>query len=122
MAKVMASRRDPDPEFAVVVTKKFEEKTGVMLWVALVNPDEAKVSVLEVPEVPLMPTSVKVAMPLTALTVAVPTVVAPVLTVMVTEAVLVVTVLPEASLIVMTGWVVNANPLGAPAAEVVMDV
>ena len=69
-----------------------------------------------------MPTLVKVAMPLTALTVAVPTVVAPALTVMVTEAVLVVTVLPEASLIVMTGWVVNANPLGAPAAEVVMDV
>ncbi len=69
-----------------------------------------------------MPTLVKVAMPLIALTVAVPTVVAPVLTVMVTEAVLVVTVLPEASLMVMTGWVVNANPLGAPAAEVVMDV
>ena len=41
----MASRRDPDPVFAVVVTVKFEEKTGVMLWVALVNPDEAKVRV-----------------------------------------------------------------------------
>ena len=65
-----------------------------------------------------MPTLVKVAMPLTALTVAVPTVVAPVLTVMVTEAVLVVTVLPEASLIVMTGWVVNAEPLAEPAALV----
>jgi len=122
LAKVMASRRDPDPVFAVVVTVKFEEKTGVMLWVALVNPDEAKVSVYEVPAVPLMPTLVKVAMPLTALTVAVPTVVAPLLTVMVTEAVLVVTVLPAASLMVMTGWVVNAKPLGAPAAEVVMDV
>lgn len=69
-----------------------------------------------------MPTLVKVAMPLTALMVAVPTVEAPLLTVMVTEAVLVVTVLPEASLMVITGWVVNANPLGAPAAEVVMDV
>ena len=69
-----------------------------------------------------MPTPVKVATPLIALMVAVPTVVAPALTVMVTEAVLVVTVLPAASLIVMTGWVVNANPLGAPAAEVVMDV
>ncbi len=45
LVKVMASRRDPDPEFAVVVTKKFEEKTGVMLWVALVNPVEAKVRV-----------------------------------------------------------------------------
>ncbi len=69
-----------------------------------------------------MPTSVKVAIPLEALTVVVPTVVPLPLTVMATEAVLVVTVLPEASLIVMTGWVVNANPLGAPAAEVVMDV
>ena len=69
-----------------------------------------------------MPTLVKVAMPLIALIVAEPIMVAPLLTVMVTEAVLVVTVLPEASLMVMTGWVVNANPLGAPAPEVVMDV
>ncbi len=69
-----------------------------------------------------MPTSEKLAMPAIALTVVVPTVVPLPLTVMATEAVLVVTVLPEASLIVMTGWVVNANPLGAPAAEVVMDV
>ena len=65
-----------------------------------------------------MPTLVKVAMPLTALTVVVPTVVAPLLTVMVTDAVLVVTVLPKASLIVMTGWVVNAEPLAEPAALV----
>ena len=69
-----------------------------------------------------MPTLVKVATPLTALTVAVPMVVAPALTVMVTEAVLVVTVLPAASLMVMMGWVVKAKPLGAPAAEVAMDV
>ena len=69
-----------------------------------------------------MPTLVKVAMPLIALIVAEPIMVAPLLTVMVTEAVLVVTVLPEASLMVITGWVVKANPLGAPAAEVVMDV
>ena len=69
-----------------------------------------------------MPTLVKVATPLTALMVVVPRVVAPLLTVMVTEAVLVVTVLPEASLMVMIGWVVNANPLGASAAEVVMDI
>ena len=66
-----------------------------------------------------MPTSEKVAMPLTALTVAEPTVVAPLLTVMVTEAVLVVTVLPAASLMVMTGWVVKAEPLALPFAEVV---
>ena len=65
-----------------------------------------------------MPTSEKVATPATALTVAVPTVVAPVLTVMVTEAVLLVTVLPAASLMVMTGWVVNAEPLAEPAALV----
>ena len=45
MALVIACRKDPPPVSAVVVTKKVEEKTGVMLWVALVNPDEAKVSV-----------------------------------------------------------------------------
>ena len=68
---------------------------------------------------PLMPTSVKVAIPLEALTVAVPTVVPLPLTVMVTEAVLLVTVLPAASWMVMTGWVVNAEPLALPFAEVV---
>ena len=57
--------------------------------------------------------------PFVALTVAEPTVVAPLLTVMVTEAVLVVTVLPAASLMVMTGWVVKAEPLALPFAEVV---
>jgi len=65
-----------------------------------------------------MPTSEKVATPLEALTVAVPTVVPLPLTVMVTEAVLLVTVLPKESLIVTTGWVVNAEPLALPAAEV----
>ena len=65
-----------------------------------------------------MPTSEKVATPATELTVVVPTVVAPVLTVMVTEAVLVVTVLPKASLMVMMGWVVKAKPLALPAAAV----
>ena len=67
--------------------------------------------------VPLMPTPEKVAMPLEALTVAVPTVVPLPLTVIVTEAVLVVTVLPKASLMVMMGWVVNAEPLTLPVAE-----
>ena len=66
-----------------------------------------------------MPTSVKVAIPLEALTVAVPTVVPLPLTVMVTEAVLVVTMLPKVSLMVMTGWVVKAEPLALPFAEVV---
>jgi len=66
-----------------------------------------------------MPTSEKVVMPLTALTVVVPTVVPLPLTVMVTEAVLLVTVLPAASWMVMTGWVVNAEPLALPFAEVV---
>ena len=65
-----------------------------------------------------MPTSEKVATPLEALTVVVPTVVPLPLTVMVTEAVLLVTVLPKESLIVITGWVVNAEPLALPAAEV----
>ena len=66
-----------------------------------------------------MPTSEKVATPATALTVAVPTVVPLPLTVMVTEAVLVVTMLPKVSLMVIMGWVVNAEPLALPAAAVV---
>ena len=70
---------------------------------------------------PLIPTSEKVATPATALTVTVPIVLAPELTVMVTAAVLLVTVLPEGSWIVMTGWVVNAEPLAAPTAWVVSE-
>jgi len=66
-----------------------------------------------------MPTSEKVATPATALTVTVPIVLAPELTVMVTAAVLLVTVLPAASLMVITGWVVNAKPLALPFAAVV---
>ena len=58
-------------------------------------------------------------MPAIALTVVVPTVVPLPLTVMVTEAVLVVTMLPKVSLMVMMGWVVKAEPLALPAAEVV---
>ena len=65
-----------------------------------------------------MPTSEKVATPATAVTVAVPTVVPLPLTVMITEAVLVVTMLPKVSLMVIMGWVVNAEPLALPAAEV----
>ena len=66
-----------------------------------------------------MPTPAKVATPATALTVVVPTVVPLPLTIMLTKALLLVTVLPKASLRVMTGWVVNAEPLTAPAAFVV---
>ena len=66
-----------------------------------------------------MPTLVKVAIPLTALTVAVPTVVPLPLTLMVTEAVLLVTMFPKASIKVMIGCVVNAEPLADPAAWVV---
>ena len=43
----------------------------------------------------------------------------PPLTDMETEEVLLVTMLPKASLIVMMGWVVNAEPLALPFAEVV---
>ena len=50
----------------------------------------------------------------------VPTVVPLPFTDMVTEAVLLVTMLPKASLMVMIGWVVNAEPLALPAAEVVL--
>ena len=70
----------------------------------------------------MMPTLVKVATPATALMVVLPTMEAspsPPLTVMVTEAVLVVTMLPKVSLIVITGWVVNAEPLAEPTALLV---
>ena len=67
-----------------------------------------------------MPTSEKVATPATALTVVVPTVVPLPLTVIITEAVLVVTMLPKVSLMVIMGWVVNAEPLALPAAAVVI--
>ena len=87
-------------------------KVGVMLWVAVKDP-EVKVSVYAVPSVPLIPTSVKVATPATALTVVVPTVAPFPLTVIVTEAVLLVTVLPKASLILMMGWVVSQLQLSA---------
>ena len=63
---------------------------------------------------PLRPTPKNTAAPSTALIVVVPTVVAlpsPPLTVMVTEAVLLVTVTPFASLKVMMGEAVNAEPL-----------
>ena len=72
-------------------------KVGVILWVAEVRLVDAKVRVYGVPAVPLMPTFVKVATPFTAFTVAVPTVVPLPLTVMVTAAVLLVIVLPNAS-------------------------
>ena len=58
-------------------------------------------------------------MPATALTVVVPIVDAPLLTVMVTEAVLLVMGLPKVSLMVITGWMMKAKPLGAPDAGVV---
>lgn len=83
------------------------------------RPVLAKVRVYAVLAVPLIPTPLKVATPFTAFRVTVPTVDAPALTDIVTEAVLEVTVLPPESRIATTGWVVNAAPLTAPAAEVV---
>ena len=67
-----------------------------------------------------MPTPEKVAIPLTALTVVVPTVVPLSLTLMVTEAVLLLTVLPKESLMVIMGCVVKAKPLVDPVARVVI--
>ena len=108
----------------VIVAWVAVPKVGVMVWVAEVKPVEAKVRVYTVPVVPLMPRPEKVAIPLTALMVLVPTVVAlpsPPLTVMVTEAMLLVTVLPKVSLMVMMGCVVNAEPLALSAAGVVSE-
>ena len=70
------------------------------------------------PTVPLIPTFVKVAVPLVVVTLAVPTTVPPVLTVIVTV-LLALMRLPPLSLIVTTGCVVNAEPFTDPAAEVV---
>ena len=67
----------------------------------------------------MIPTFVNVATPLVAATVAVPTIVAPELTVIVTAAVALTTVLTPASWTFTTGCVVNAAPLAAPAALVV---
>jgi hypothetical protein len=67
-----------------------------------------------------MPTSLKLATPLEAVAVAVPTTVPLELTVIVTTELLsVVIVFPYASWIATTGCVVNASPLAAPAADVV---
>ena len=86
---------------------------------AEVRPLAAKVRVYWVPGVPRIPALVKVAIPATALTVAVPTIVPPVLTVIVTAAVLEVTVLLPASRMATTGCVVKAAPLAAPVGGVV---
>lgn len=68
---------------------------------------------------PEIPRFVKVATPFTAVTDVVPTRVAPADTVAVTTDVeSVVTVLPEESLIAITGWVVKAEPEAKPAAAV----
>ena len=106
----------------VSVARVARPKVGVMVWVAVAKEPEVKVRVYENPAVPLMPTPEKVATPFVAVTMAVPTVVPLLLTDMFTEAVLLVTVLPKASLMVMMGWVVKAKPLALPAAAVVMDV
>ena len=70
------------------------------------------------PAFPLIPTFVKVAVPLVVVTLAVPTTVAPTEAVIVTV-LLAVMRLPPLSLIVTTGCVVNTSPLTDPAAEVV---
>ncbi|MFM8352740.1 MAG: hypothetical protein ACKN9D_16960, partial [Actinomycetales bacterium] len=84
------------------------------------TPVAVNVTVWAVLAVPVMPRLVNVATPLDAVAVEVPTIVAPLLTDAVTARVLDVTVLPPASWIATTGWVVNAEPEIAPLAAVVM--
>jgi hypothetical protein len=79
----------------------------------------AKVSVYVAPATPLIPTLVKVATPEDAVTVEVPTSVAPALTVSVTCCDELATLRPAASWICTTGCVVKADPLAAVAALVV---
>ena len=79
----------------------------------------ANVSVYAVPATPLIPTLVKVATPEDAVTVEVPTTVAPALTVIVTCCAELATFVPAASWMCTTGCVVKAEPLAAVAALVV---
>ena len=88
-------------------------------WVAEDKFEAEKVRVYVAPNVPEIPTFEKLAIPLTAVTVAVPTMLAPVLTVIVTALVLPVTVFPWASRIATTGCVTKAAPVFDPAALVV---
>ena len=70
-----------------------------------------------------MPTDVNVATPLEAVTVAVPTTVAPLLTLIVTvDELSLVTVFPTASRIVTAGCCANAAPLADPTAVVVNTI
>lgn len=66
-----------------------------------------------------MPSVANVATPPIAVAVAFPTTVAPLLTVIVTTSVALLTVFPVASRIATAGCVVNAAPLAAPAAKAV---
>lgn len=112
-AKVGMARAVPLPMPTWVVV-------AVIDWLTGVRAPLENVSVYPVPPVPVMPAFEKVATPLTAVAVAVPTAVPPALTVIVTTAPLSeVTVFPFASRTVTAGWVVNAEPFVAPAAEVV---
>ena len=84
-----------------------------LLDVTAVNAAGVKVSV-KAPAVPVMTKLVKVATPATAAMVVVPlSVPLPVAIEATTFPVKLVTVLPDASTILMTGWVANADPLVA---------
>ena len=83
--------------------------------VAGVNEVGVKVRVNS-PVAPVMTRSVKVAIPATAATVVIPlSTPLPVVIDATTSTVELVTVLPLASMMRMTGWVVRGDPLGAPA-------
>ena len=88
------------PSIDILLSLKVTVGVTVMPCVAEVSPGEAKVRVWVIPALPLMPASVKVAMPFTALIVVVPKVVvnpSVPLAFMVTRALLSATVLPNAS-------------------------
>lgn len=88
---------------AAKVGRRDEPEVSRIVWSALVNPLDAKVTVYADPGVPKTPRLVKVTMPDDALWVVVPSNTPPLETVAVTEAVEEVTVLPLASWILKIG-------------------
>ena len=81
-------------------------------------PGALYVIVYVLPDTPLMPAPEKIATPLDIVAVAVPTMLAPRLTVIVTTEEESAAMLPLESIKFTRGCVVNAAPLAAPAAEV----
>jgi hypothetical protein len=110
----------PDGWVVIIAFEVAPAVSAKLLEVAAVNDAGVKVRV-KFPVVPERTRLVKVATPLTAATVVDPLKVpVPEAIEAITLAVEVVTVFPEASVILITGWVVKATPAAAPDGSVVI--